>query len=150
VILAIMGAALRRVLDLLQTVAYARVQCECMRLSPAHASHAGARRCDYQQRIEHCMLELCSLQGGLTAEERSAVRLGRALFLRILLGSAHQRLDAWCDAETLDSMPPSHLLEWVAYDDERTELEEVESAMTPEESVLYAHARIHLASQDSI
>jgi hypothetical protein len=90
------------------------------------------------------------LQIDLSPEERSAVRLGRALFLRLLLASAHQRLDPWCDAETLDTMPPSHLLEWVAYDDERTELAEVESTMTPEESVLYAHARIHLAAQDSI
>ncbi|MGJ7506732.1 hypothetical protein [Variovorax sp. GT1P44] len=148
--LAIMGAALRRVLDLLQTVAYARVQCECMRLSGSRFPQAGPRRFDYQQRIDRSVRELHALQGGMSPEERSAVRLGRALFLQLLLASAPQRLDAWCDSETLDTMPPSHLLEWVAYDDERTELAEVESTMTPEEAVLYARARIHLASQESI
>jgi hypothetical protein len=148
--LAIMSTALRRVLDLMQTVAYARVQCECMRLSGARSSEIGPRRFDYQQRIEASVRELHARQSAMSSDERSAVRLGRALFLRLLLSSASQRLDAWCDSETLDTMPPSHLLEWVAYDDERTELAEVESAMTPEEAVLYARARIHLASQEPI
>lgn len=148
--LAMMGLALRRVLDLLQTVAYARIQCECMRLSSSRTFEAGPRRFDYQQRIDRSIRELHAFQGVLTPDERSAVRLGRALFLRLLLASAPQRLDPWCDSESFDTMPPSHLLEWVAYDDERTELAEVESAMTPEEAVLYARARIHLASQDSI
>ena len=142
---AIMGAAPRQILRLLQAAAFARIQCECARLS----KEAGPARCDYQRRVEVCTRELGFLEYTLNPDEKSTVRLERALFLRLLLASAPQRLGSWSDTETLDEMPPSHLFEWVSHDEERMELAAIESAMTPQEKVRYAHARIHLASQDS-
>ncbi|MDM0002129.1 hypothetical protein QTI24_26225 [Variovorax sp. J22P240] len=140
---AIMGAAPRQILRLLQATAFARIQCECIRLSKA----ASPERFNYQRRIEVCTRELGFLEYTLTSDERSAVRLERALFLRLLLASAPQRLASWSDKETLDEMPASHLFEWVSHDEERMELAEIENAMTPQEKVRYARARIHLASQ---
>lgn len=142
---AIMGAAPRQILRLLQAAAFARIQCECVRLSKA----AGPERFDFRRRIEVCTRELGFLEYTLTPDERSAVRVERALFLRLLLASAPQRLGSWSDTETLDEMPASHLFEWVSHDEERMELAEIESAMTPQEKARYALARIHLASQGS-
>ncbi|MDM0104379.1 hypothetical protein QTH97_05515 [Variovorax sp. J22R24] len=142
---AIMGAAPRQILRLLQAAAFARIQCECIRLSRA----GGPERFDYQRRIVAYTRELEFLDHALAPDERSAVRLERALFLRLLLASAPKRLASWSDKETLDDMPPSHLFEWVAHDDERMELAEIERTMTPQEALRYAHARLHLASQNS-
>jgi hypothetical protein len=41
------------------------------------------------------------------------------------------------DEDDLADMPVSHLFEWVAYDLERLELEEIEGAMTPREEARY-------------
>ncbi|MDM0074613.1 hypothetical protein QTH90_09495 [Variovorax sp. J2P1-59] len=147
---AIMGAAPRQILRLLQAVAFARIQCECMRLTRAVGRAVGPERFEYHRRMDVYARELEFLQHALAPDERSAVRVERALFLRLLLSSAPWRLASWSDTETLDEMPASHLFEWVAHDDERMELAEIESAMTPQETMQYAYARIHLASQGSI
>ncbi|MBO9650460.1 MAG: hypothetical protein J7605_18310 [Variovorax sp.] len=125
------------ILRLLQALACSRIHFGCKRLSPKVWKYPDLS-CDelwlrmtlYQERIDQ-------LANAMSVEERAQVRLERALFLRLLLESAPARLQSWSDQDEVTDMPPSHLFEWVAHDDERLELSQLEAAMTPQESARY-------------
>jgi hypothetical protein len=74
----------------------------------------------------------------MSAEECVELKIKRAIYLRMLIGSAPVRLQDWVDEDELDDMPASRLFEWVAYDLERLELEEIEATLTPREEARYA------------
>jgi hypothetical protein len=126
----------------LQQLAHARIAREFHRawhvranvLEPSEALIAKAQR-----RVLHC--EQAQLRLMLDdPHEIAEIKVGRALYLRMLLESAPTRLQSWSDCETLDDMPKSHLFEWISYDFERLELAELEGSMTPEEAASYAQA----------
>ncbi|MFM9927271.1 hypothetical protein VLK31_30120 [Variovorax sp. H27-G14] len=135
---------LDRTLLLLQKHAYARVLCEFHRMQEARCRavdvglQGGAQA---QARLADCERQLAAIGATLKdARQAAAVRMARALFLRFLLSSAPRRLQPWCDGESLDRMPASHLLEWISHDFERLELAALEDAMTPSEAALYTRS----------
>jgi hypothetical protein len=78
------------------------------------------------------------LRAAMSAEDLSQVKIKRAIYLRMLLDSAPKRLQDWVDEDELEDMPKSRLFEWVAYDLECMELEQIEASMTPAEQARYA------------
>ncbi|KWT96952.1 hypothetical protein APY03_1954 [Variovorax sp. WDL1] len=81
--------------------------------------------------------QLTMLRLAMTAEERVELKIKRAIYLRMLLDSAPVRLQPWVDEDDLADMPASHLFEWVAYDLERLELDEIEATLTEREEARY-------------
>jgi hypothetical protein len=130
----------RQALRLLQSVAYARILLSCAGLSPRNALSNGPSRFELRCRLEGLEQRIVNLLRAMTPEQRTRLRLERALFLQLLQESAGFRLQFWTDRDALDEMPASHLLEWVAHDDERMELAQIENAMTLEEKLRYACA----------
>ena len=139
----VMPNRLTQALLLLQQLAYARILCEFHRQRQMHAGSAvsspelalASRRLrSCEANWEHCRAAL------IDSPLAASVRVARALHLQRLLGSAAARLAPWNDRSDLARIPPSHLFEWVAHDCERLELAELEDAMTPEETALYAHS----------
>jgi len=135
-----MSTPVRQALRLLQSAACARILLSCAGLSPLNALRNGPSRFELQCRLEGLERQIGVLLRAMTHEQRARLRLERALFLQLLQESAGFRLEFWTDRDALDEMPASHLLEWVAHDDERMELAQIESAMTPEEKFRYACA----------
>jgi len=139
----VMANRLTHALLLLQRLAYARILCEFHRqrqvhgggaMSPPEAVIACRRLRSCEANWEHCRTEL------VDSPLAASVRVARALHLQRMLGSAAARLAPWNDRSDLASSPPSHLFEWVSHDYERLELAELEDAMTPEETALYAQS----------
>ena len=137
-----MGTLVQQALRLLQAAACARALLTCAGLSPQNALLNGPSRFELECRLESLDQQLTTLLLGMTREQRERLRLERALFIRLLQESAVFRLQFWSDRDALDEMPPSHLFEWVAHDDERMELAQIENAMTPNEKVRYASAMV--------
>jgi hypothetical protein len=137
---AIMSTQVRQGLRLLQSAACARILLTCAGLSPLNSLRNGPSRFELQRRLERLERQFAGVLNRLSPEHRARLRLERALFLRLLQESAAFRLQFWSDRDALDEMPASHLFEWVAHDDERMELAQIESAMTPEEKTRYACA----------
>lgn len=135
-----MSMPVRQALRLLQSAACSRILFTCAGLSPRNALRNGPSRFELQCRLERIEHQIAGLLRGMTPEQRARLRLERALFLQLLQESAAFRLEFWSDRDALDEMPASHLFEWVAHDDERMELAQIESAMTPEEKMRYACA----------
>lgn len=104
---------------------------------PSICNNAGAR-------IERCERILVRLHSVMTREQRSELKIARALYLRMLLSSASARLHGWGDHIRLEETPPSHLLEWLSHDLEQLELSSIESSMTPQECVWYLQASFAL------
>jgi hypothetical protein len=82
--------------------------------------------------------KLAMLRLAMSAEECVELKIKRAIYLRMLIDSAPVRLQDWVDEDELEDMPASRLFEWVAYDLERLELEEIEATLTPREEARYA------------
>lgn len=139
---------LRQALDLLQALCLARIQLDCCRMRPAGSIEAELREFELTQRVIQREREAARMQSALGAGQRSALRVARALYLRLLLDSAARRLDGWSDQDPLQTMPDSRLFEWVAHDYERLELIQLESAMTPDEMQRYGEISGSLADGD--
>jgi hypothetical protein len=122
----------------LQGLAYARVVEQCRRVAWLSRTHAGAARLEERARSMIAWENSVTLlRLAMTPEERIELKIKRAIYLRMLLASAPERLQPWVDEDDLVDMPVSHLFEWVAYDLERLELEEIEGTMTPREEARY-------------
>jgi hypothetical protein len=120
----------------LQGLAYARVVEQCRRV--AWLSRTGSGRLEERARsVIAWENNVTMLRLAMTPEERVELKIKRAIYLRMLLDSAPVRLQPWVDEDDLADMPVSHLFEWVAYDLERLELDEIEATFTPREEVLY-------------
>ena len=133
-------SALVQPLRLLQAGALARIRLQCARISHRAVLHDDGKDFQLQCRVEKFERQAAALIQTLTPEQCVRLRMERALFLHMLQASAASRLDGWSDRDTLDCMPASHLFEWVAHDDERKELAELENAMGPDEKIRYACA----------
>jgi len=136
----IMNTPVHEALRLLQATACVRVLLTCAGLSSDNKLRNGPSRSELECRLEGLHRQLGRVLCGLMPQQRARLRLERALFLHLLQESAVYRLQAWSDRDAIDEMPASHLYEWVAHDDERMELAQVESAMTPEEKLHYVCA----------
>jgi len=129
------------VLQSLQQLAHARIAREFQRVWNARAKPAAEGSSEADHRVLRCEQALAELRLRIDDPRQIAqLKVGRALYLRMLLESAPARLQSWSDSDTLEDMPKSHLFEWISYDFERLELAELEGAMTPEEAATYAHA----------
>jgi hypothetical protein len=135
-----MSALIQQALQLLQAGALARIQFQCARIVRRSLLRDDGKDFKLQCRIEKFERQAAALIQTFTPEQCMRVRLERALFLHMLQESAASRLEGWSDQDTLDCMPASHLFEWVAHDDERKELAELENAMGPDEKIRYACA----------
>ncbi len=135
-----MRTPVRQALRLLQSAACARILFTCAGLSPHSALRNGPSRFELRCRLERIERQIADLLREMTPEQWARLRLERALFLQLLQESAAFRLQFWSDCDALDEMPSSRLFEWVAHDDERMELAQLESAMTAEEKMRYACA----------
>ena len=139
-----MQGFLNHALQLLQQLAYARVLCEFHRIQDLRCRASDI--CSHgfvaaQERLTGCEQRLEVFQQHLDNPDKvAAVRLARALYVRMLLGSAPTRLQPWSDGEDITRMPLSHMFEWISHDFERLELAALEDAMTPAEIVLYARS----------
>lgn len=131
---------LGRALRILQELSYARVRLACIRLTLPSSIWLDMAELEFERRIESREREAQRLQYALSPSDCSELRIARAMFLLLLLESAPYRLQGWSDQDPLDRMPPSRLFEWIAYDHERLELAQLESAMTPEEARRYVSA----------
>ncbi|WP_198086537.1 hypothetical protein [Variovorax sp. E3] len=133
-----------RALQLLQQMAYARVMCEFHRLQDVRCRASDVCSNGFvraQERMAKCEQRFVAYQATLGDPEKvAAVRVARALYLRLLLQSATARLQPWSDVADIMQMPPSHMFEWIAHDFERLELAALEDAMTPAEIVLYTRS----------
>lgn len=142
--MALMQGFLDRALQLLQQLAYARVLSEFHRLQDLRCRASDI--CSHgfvtaQERLVLCEQQLEVFQRTLDNPDKvAAVRVARALYLRMLLSSAATRLQPWSDGEDITGMPLSHMFEWISHDFERLELAALEDAMTPAEIVLYARS----------
>lgn len=142
--MALMQGFLNRALQLLQQLAYARVLCEFHRIQDLRCQASDI--CSHglvtaQERLAACEQHLDEFQQTLDNKDKvAAIRLARALYLRMLLGSANKRLQPWSDGEDITNMPLSHMFEWISHDFERLELAALEDAMTPAEIVMYARS----------
>jgi hypothetical protein len=122
----------------LQGLAYARTVEQCRRVAWLSRAHTGAARLEERARsVIAWENSVILLRLAMTPEERIELKIKRAIYLRMLLESAPVRLQPWVDEDDLADMPVSHLFEWVAYDLERLELEEIEGTMTPREEARY-------------
>ena len=122
----------------LQGLAYARVVEQCRRVAWLSRTYAGAARLEERTRsVVAWENSVTLLRLAMTAEERVELKIKRAIYLRMLLESAPVRLQPWVDEDDLASMPVSHLFEWVAYDLERLELDEIEGSLTAREEARY-------------
>ncbi|PNG58506.1 MULTISPECIES: hypothetical protein [unclassified Variovorax] len=122
----------------LQGLAYARVVEQCRRVAWLSRTLAGAARLEERARsVAAWENQLTMLRLAMTAEERVELKIKRAIYLRMLLDSAPVRLQPWVDEDDLADMPASHLFEWVAYDLERLELDEIEATLTEREEARY-------------
>ncbi|MGK6308274.1 hypothetical protein [Variovorax sp. DT-64] len=125
----------------LQGLAHARVVEQCRRVAWLSRAHAGAARLEERARsVVAWENQLTMLRLAMTPEERVELKIKRAIYLRMLLDSAPVRLQPWVDEDDLADMPASHLFEWVAYDLERLELDEIEATLTPQEEARYVRA----------
>lgn len=129
-----------RALRILQELARARVRLACIRLTLPSSIWLDMSELEFEQRVESLEREAQRLQRGMSPGECSELTIARAMFLHLLLESAPYRLQGWSDQDPLHRMPPSRLFEWIAYDYERLELAQLESAMTPEEARRYVNA----------
>lgn len=123
----------------LQGLAYARVAEQCRRV--AWLSRVQIESPQLQERARSVVAwenQLAMLRLAMTPEERVELKIKRAIYLRMLLDSAPVRLQPWVDEDDLADMPVSHLFEWVAYDLERLELEEIEATLTGRDEERYA------------
>jgi hypothetical protein len=130
----IVQAALRS----LQGLAHARAADQCKRV--AWLSRVRARSADMEERpsgVAAWETRIATLRLGMSADDLVELKIKRAIFLRMLLDSAPARLQAWVDEDILPDMPASHLFEWVCYDLERLELDEIEATLTPREEARY-------------
>jgi hypothetical protein len=126
-------------LRLLQALCVGRVQLECCRLKAQEDSiRADVEELAAQQHVLRQEREVAARFAELTPRQRSELKIGRALYLQMLLDSASVRLRGWSDKDALDAMPRSRLFEWVAHDYEQQELAELENAMNPQEAALFA------------
>ena len=131
----IVQAALRS----LQGLAHARAAEQCRRVAwPARAPGDAPRLEERAPSVIAWENSVAMLRQEMSAEEQVELRIKRAIYLRMLLDSAPMRLQAWVDEDDLESMPVSHLFEWVAFDLERMELLEIEAMLTPAEGARYA------------
>ncbi|HEY2257601.1 MAG TPA: hypothetical protein VGI11_18350 [Variovorax sp.] len=127
-------------LRLLQALCFGRIRLEYCRLHATDSIRADLEEFQAHQRVIRQEREVAGLFAELTARQRSELKIGRALYLRMLLDSAPIRLQGWSDRDALDAMPKSHLFEWIAHDYEQQELAELESAMNPQEAARFASA----------
>ncbi|MDM0032183.1 DUF3606 domain-containing protein [Variovorax sp. J22P271] len=88
-------------------------------------------------RLAACRQELLLVQPLLPPDVGGQIRVGRSLFLRMLLASAPRRMAGWSAQVALSRVPLSQFHEWLSNDIERAELEAIESAMTAQEASLY-------------
>ncbi|NDZ13569.1 hypothetical protein C7T35_28610 [Variovorax sp. WS11] len=122
----------------LQGLAHARAIAQSRRV--AWSSRARGRSTRLEERPGREMAwenHVVVLRLGMTAEELSELKIKRAIYLRMLLDSAPKRLQDWVDEDQLEDMPKSRLFEWVAYDLECLELEQIEGTMTAGEEARY-------------
>ncbi|VTU39579.1 hypothetical protein H6CHR_05529 [Variovorax sp. PBL-H6] len=123
----------------LQGLAYAKAVEQCRRVAWLSRTHAGIARLEERARsVAAWENNISMLRLAMTAEERAELKIKRAIYLRMLLDSAPVRLQPWVDEDELADMPVSHLFEWVAYDLERLELDEIEATLTEREEARYA------------
>lgn len=130
----IVQAALRS----LQGLAHARAADQCKRV--AWLSRARARSTRLEERPSSVVAwekSIATFRLSMTADDLLELKIKRAIYLRMLLDSAPARLQAWADEDILADMPASHLFEWVSYDLERLELDEIEATLTPREEARY-------------
>ena len=131
----IVQAALRS----LQGLTHARAAEQCRRVAWPSRDPAGSPRLEERApSVSAWENSVAMLRQEMSAEEQVELRIKRAIYLRMLLDSAPMRLQAWVDEDDLESMPVSHLFEWVAFDLERMELLEIEAMLTPAEGARYA------------
>jgi hypothetical protein len=131
----IVQAALRS----LQGLAHARAVAQTRRV--AWSSRAQGRPTRLKERPGPALAwenHVVILRAAMTAQDLSDLKIKRAIYLRMLLDSAPSRLQYWVDEDDLEDMPKSRLFEWVAYDLECMELEQIEATMTPAEQARYA------------
>ena len=131
----IVQAALRS----LQGLAHARAVAQSRRV--AWSSRAQDRSTRLKERPGRELAwenHVVILQLAMTAQDLSDLKIKRAIYLRMLLDSAPKRLQDWVDEDELEDMPKSRLFEWVAYDLECMELEQIEATLTPSEEARYA------------
>ena len=122
----------------LQGLAYARVVEQCRRVAWLSGTCAGSARLEERTRsVIAWENSVTLLRLAMTPEERVELKIKRAIYLRMLLDSAPVRLQPWVDEDDLAEMPVSHLFEWVAYDLERLELDEIEGTLTGSEEARY-------------
>jgi hypothetical protein len=133
-----MSPGVETLLRLLQALCVARVRLECCRLKAEDSIRADMEEFAADQRMLRMEREVAARFAELTPRQRSELKIGRALYLQMLLGSAGARLRGWSDRDSLDTMPASHLFEWIAHDYEQQELAELENAMNPQEAALFA------------
>lgn len=122
----------------LQGLAYARVAEQCRRVAWLSRVHIESPL--LEERAHSVVAwenQLAMLRLAMTPDERIELKIKRAIYLRMLMESAPARLQPWVDEDDLADMPASHLFEWVAYDLERLELDEIEATLTPREEARY-------------
>lgn len=135
-----MNPSALHLLRILQALSQARIRQTCAQLSESVNAGSSGEATDLPRRIADREREAMRLLASMDGAQRSEVKLARALFLRLLLESAAQRLQDWSDQDPLDRMPPSRLFEWISHDHEQLELAQLESQMTPEEAARYVSA----------
>ncbi len=122
----------------LQGLAYARAVEQCRRVAGLSRTYAGSALLEERTRsVIAWENSVTLLRLAMTPEERVELKIKRAIYLRMLLDSAPVRLQPWVDEDDLAEMPVSHLFEWVAYDLERLELDEIEGTLTAREEARY-------------
>ena len=130
----IVQAALRS----LQGLAHARAIAQSRRVAWLSRAHARATRLDERPGRELAWENhIVMLALAMTPTDLAELKIKRAIYLRMLLDSAPARLQPWVDQDELEDMPKSRLFEWVAYDLESMELEEIEATMTAGEAAQY-------------
>ncbi|MDR6534660.1 hypothetical protein [Variovorax soli] len=130
----IVQAALRS----LQGLAHARAVAQSRRVAWLSRAHERATRLDERPGREIAWENhIVVLALAMTPRDLADLKIKRAIYLRMLLDSAPARLQPWVDQDELEDMPKSRLFEWVAYDLESMELEEIEAMMTAGEAAQY-------------
>ncbi|MDM0013293.1 hypothetical protein QTH87_12690 [Variovorax sp. J22P168] len=135
-----MTNSVSQLLTILQRVSQAGIRLTCVQLSTSLLEEHWSLERRLQEELVSLEQRATRLLATMSPDERSEVKLGRALFLQMLVESAPRRLRGWSDQDRLDQMPPSRLFEWIAHDHEQLELAQVEAQMTPEEAARYVSA----------
>jgi hypothetical protein len=136
----IVQAALRS----LQGLAHARAVAESRRLAWSSRSPGRSTRLEERPGREIAWENhVVMLRLAMSPQDLSDLKIKRAIYLRMLLDSAPKRLQDWVDQDDLGDMPKSRLFEWVAYDLECMELEQIEATLTPAEEARYAREAMH-------